>query len=210
MYGGAYSRRTKWTTPIGAPRSGDVCSGAAFVADVPGDLHDDQPQPNGVDLTFGAVYEQVSPGRIDRDGNASATGHHWSRTTTASTPSIRAATSSSTVNASSFPTTTSVSSSRGRRCCKLLYARHRRLGRRLRGPRRGPPRSPPRGRTGARGAHRAVRPRRRRPRRYIRRLVPGREPRLTPAVPVPVPAPVSAPVPVSPRRRAVRDSRRKN
>ncbi|SFS12917.1 dUTP pyrophosphatase [Halomicrobium zhouii] len=40
----------------------------AFVADVLGDLHDDQPQPNGVDLTLGAVYEQVSPGRIGRDG----------------------------------------------------------------------------------------------------------------------------------------------
>jgi dUTP pyrophosphatase len=40
----------------------------SFVADVLGDLRDDQPQPNGVDLTLGAVYEQVSPGRIGRDG----------------------------------------------------------------------------------------------------------------------------------------------
>lgn len=40
----------------------------AFVADALGDLRDGQVQPNGVDLTLGAVYEQVSPGRIDRDG----------------------------------------------------------------------------------------------------------------------------------------------
>jgi dUTP pyrophosphatase len=39
-----------------------------FVADHLGDLRDDQVQPNGVDLTLGAVYEQVSPGRIDRGG----------------------------------------------------------------------------------------------------------------------------------------------
>lgn len=40
----------------------------AFVADALGDLRSDQVQPNGVDLTLGAVYEQVRPGRIDRDG----------------------------------------------------------------------------------------------------------------------------------------------
>jgi dUTP pyrophosphatase len=40
----------------------------SFVADVLGSPRDDQPQPNGVDLTLGAVYEQVSPGRIGRDG----------------------------------------------------------------------------------------------------------------------------------------------
>ena len=40
----------------------------AFVADALGDLRADQQQPNGVDLTLGAVYEQVSPGRIGRDG----------------------------------------------------------------------------------------------------------------------------------------------
>lgn len=40
----------------------------AFVADALGELRSDQPQPNGVDLTLGGVYEQVSPGRIDRDG----------------------------------------------------------------------------------------------------------------------------------------------
>jgi dUTP pyrophosphatase len=37
-----------------------------FVADHLGDLRADQVQPNGVDLTLGAVYEQVSPGRIER------------------------------------------------------------------------------------------------------------------------------------------------
>ncbi|AUX09673.1 dUTP pyrophosphatase [Halalkaliarchaeum desulfuricum] len=31
-------------------------------------LSSDQVQPNGVDLTLGTVYEQSSPGRIDRDG----------------------------------------------------------------------------------------------------------------------------------------------
>jgi dUTP pyrophosphatase len=44
-------------------------SGAA-VADVLGDLTEDQVQPNGVDLTLGAVYEQTSPGRIGRDGKS--------------------------------------------------------------------------------------------------------------------------------------------
>ena len=37
-----------------------------FVADVLGDLRESQIQPNGVDLTLGAVYEQTSPGRIER------------------------------------------------------------------------------------------------------------------------------------------------
>jgi len=40
----------------------------AFLADHLGELRDDQPQPNGVDLTLGAVFEQTSPGRIGRDG----------------------------------------------------------------------------------------------------------------------------------------------
>jgi len=32
------------------------------------DLDDDQRQPNGVDLTVGAVFEQTEPGAIRRDG----------------------------------------------------------------------------------------------------------------------------------------------
>ena len=40
----------------------------AFLADHLGALDDEQVQPNGVDLTLGAVYEQVSGGRIGRDG----------------------------------------------------------------------------------------------------------------------------------------------
>ena len=39
-----------------------------FVADHLGDLRPDQIQPNGVDLTLGTVYEQTSPGRIERGG----------------------------------------------------------------------------------------------------------------------------------------------
>jgi dUTP pyrophosphatase len=39
-----------------------------FVAQHLGDLRDSQVQPNGVDLTLGAVFEQVEPGRIERDG----------------------------------------------------------------------------------------------------------------------------------------------
>jgi len=39
-----------------------------YVADALGELRDAQVQPNGVDLTLGAVYEQVEPGRIGRDG----------------------------------------------------------------------------------------------------------------------------------------------
>jgi len=39
-----------------------------FLASHMGDLDDDQVQPNGVDLTLGAVFEQREPGRIDRDG----------------------------------------------------------------------------------------------------------------------------------------------
>ncbi len=39
-----------------------------FVADHLDDLRDDQIQPNGVDLTLDAVYEQVEPGRVGRDG----------------------------------------------------------------------------------------------------------------------------------------------
>ena len=39
-----------------------------FVADRLDDLTAAQIQPNGVDLTLGAVYEQVEPGRVGRDG----------------------------------------------------------------------------------------------------------------------------------------------
>ncbi|WP_262179665.1 deoxyuridine 5'-triphosphate nucleotidohydrolase [Haloarcula laminariae] len=39
-----------------------------FVADRLDDLTDAQIQPNGVDLTLGAVYEQVEPGRVGREG----------------------------------------------------------------------------------------------------------------------------------------------
>ena len=37
-----------------------------FVASHLGELRASQVQPNGVDLTLGAVYEQTSPGRIER------------------------------------------------------------------------------------------------------------------------------------------------
>jgi dUTP pyrophosphatase len=36
-----------------------------FVADQLGDVRDSQVQPNGVDLTLGAVFEQTEPGRIE-------------------------------------------------------------------------------------------------------------------------------------------------
>jgi dUTP pyrophosphatase len=39
-----------------------------FVASHFEELRDEQVQPNGVDLTLGAVFEQVSPGRIEHDG----------------------------------------------------------------------------------------------------------------------------------------------
>ncbi|WP_136688800.1 deoxyuridine 5'-triphosphate nucleotidohydrolase [Halorhabdus amylolytica] len=39
-----------------------------FVAAQLDELRDDQIQPNGVDLTLDAVFEQVEPGRIGRDG----------------------------------------------------------------------------------------------------------------------------------------------
>jgi len=42
----------------------------AFLADHLGDLGDDQVQPNGVDLTLGAVFEQTDAGRIGRDGKS--------------------------------------------------------------------------------------------------------------------------------------------
>jgi deoxycytidine triphosphate deaminase len=38
-----------------------------FVARHLGDVRDDQVQPNGVDLTLDAVFEQTQPGRIARD-----------------------------------------------------------------------------------------------------------------------------------------------
>lgn len=37
-----------------------------FVASHLGDLREEQVQPNGVDLTLGAVFEQVGTGRIER------------------------------------------------------------------------------------------------------------------------------------------------
>ncbi|MXR50330.1 deoxyuridine 5'-triphosphate nucleotidohydrolase [Halovenus sp. WSH3] len=40
----------------------------AFVAEQLGDLRDTQIQPNGVDLTLGAVFEQTTSGRISREG----------------------------------------------------------------------------------------------------------------------------------------------
>ncbi|MFD1587879.1 deoxyuridine 5'-triphosphate nucleotidohydrolase [Halorientalis brevis] len=61
-----------------APRTGSVLltlatspgmfRSGAFLAEQLGDLRDEQVQPNGVDLTLGAVFEQTSPGRIERDG----------------------------------------------------------------------------------------------------------------------------------------------
>jgi deoxycytidine triphosphate deaminase len=39
-----------------------------FVADHLGELRADQIQPNGVDLTLGAVFGQTTAGRISRDG----------------------------------------------------------------------------------------------------------------------------------------------
>jgi deoxycytidine triphosphate deaminase len=40
----------------------------AFVAQHVSPTDDDQVQPNGVDLTLGAVHEQVEPGRLGRSG----------------------------------------------------------------------------------------------------------------------------------------------
>ena len=40
----------------------------AFVAEHVSPTEDDQVQPNGVDLTLGAVYEQIEPGRLGRSG----------------------------------------------------------------------------------------------------------------------------------------------
>jgi deoxycytidine triphosphate deaminase len=40
----------------------------AFVAEHVSPTDDDQVQPNGVDLTLGAVYEQVEPGLLGRSG----------------------------------------------------------------------------------------------------------------------------------------------
>jgi len=39
-----------------------------FVADALGGVDAEQVQPNGVDLRLGAVFEQISPGRIGTDG----------------------------------------------------------------------------------------------------------------------------------------------
>lgn len=41
-----------------------------FVAAQLGNLSPEQVQPNGVDLTLGAVFEQTSPGRIGTDGKS--------------------------------------------------------------------------------------------------------------------------------------------
>jgi len=40
----------------------------AFVAEALGGVDPEQVQPNGVDLRLGAVFEQVSPGRVGVDG----------------------------------------------------------------------------------------------------------------------------------------------
>ncbi|WP_336001773.1 deoxyuridine 5'-triphosphate nucleotidohydrolase [Halorientalis halophila] len=40
----------------------------AFLADRLGELRESQVQPNGVDLTLDAVFEQTSAGRIEREG----------------------------------------------------------------------------------------------------------------------------------------------
>jgi dUTP pyrophosphatase len=40
----------------------------AFVAEHVSPTDDDQVQPNGVDLTLGAVYEQIEPGHLGRSG----------------------------------------------------------------------------------------------------------------------------------------------
>lgn len=42
----------------------------AFVADQLGEVAPEQVQPNGVDLTLGAVFEQREPGRVGRDVKA--------------------------------------------------------------------------------------------------------------------------------------------
>jgi dUTP pyrophosphatase len=42
-----------------------------YVADrLPGEVADDQVQPNGVDLRLGAVFEPLEPGRVGRDGKS--------------------------------------------------------------------------------------------------------------------------------------------
>lgn len=43
-------------------------AGAAIADQFPGDLDDDQIQPNGVDLRLGSIYEQREPGEI-REGS---------------------------------------------------------------------------------------------------------------------------------------------
>ncbi len=53
---------------IPAGRSPGMFKSGRFVAGELGELREDQVQPNGVDLTLGAVYEQTEPGRIGRDG----------------------------------------------------------------------------------------------------------------------------------------------
>ena len=42
----------------------------AFVADHVDPLREEQIQPNGVDLTVESLFEQVTPGRITRDGKS--------------------------------------------------------------------------------------------------------------------------------------------
>jgi dUTP pyrophosphatase len=48
----------------------------AFVAEHVTPTTDDQVQPNGVDLTLSAVYEQRDPGRITRDGKTIGSRQH--------------------------------------------------------------------------------------------------------------------------------------
>jgi dUTP pyrophosphatase len=48
--------------------SEDMFKSGRFVADHLDEVDPEQVQPNGVDLTLDAVFEQVSPGRIGTDG----------------------------------------------------------------------------------------------------------------------------------------------
>ncbi len=50
------------------PSATDMFRSGAFVADHISPTSDEQVQPNGVDLTLDIVFEQLEPGRIDRDG----------------------------------------------------------------------------------------------------------------------------------------------
>ncbi|MFB6202765.1 MAG: deoxyuridine 5'-triphosphate nucleotidohydrolase [Halorhabdus sp.] len=64
--GQASSRGRK---PLGRRRrSSTMFKSGQFVAAQLSDLRDEQVQPNGVDLTLDTVFEQVTPGRIGRNG----------------------------------------------------------------------------------------------------------------------------------------------